>query len=211
MLNWGNGTPALDPPPGGNELSNVASGIACANGKVYVSWKARNLISLYDAQSGALLDSWPVSAPERLCVTPDGGALVISEGKVLKVIKEKFTPYYTNPDKDGRPPVAYRIKISPLVSDHLSSPRALTLATDGTLFVANAGVMQAISVFDKEDGKYLRTIGKEGGRPRVGKYDANGVLEPGGIAIDKHGNLWVAETLDSPKRHSVWNATPARW
>ncbi len=31
------------------------------------------------------------------------------------------------------------------------------------------------------------------------------MLEPGGIAVDGAGKLWVAETLDSPKRISVWD------
>ncbi|MEW6756180.1 MAG: hypothetical protein AB1505_35185, partial [Candidatus Latescibacterota bacterium] len=75
----------------------------------------------------------------------------------------------------------------------------------GRLFVANCGRRQDVSVF-AADGRLVRTIGAPGGRPRVGRYRQDGMLEPGGIALDARGRLWVSETLDAPKRHSVWNA-----
>ena len=55
-------------------------------------------------------------------------------------------------------------------------------------------------------GQYLRSIGMAGGRPAKGRYNPNGMLEPGGIALDKNGHLWVAERLDCPKRISEWDA-----
>src|SRR5262249_56680720 len=79
----------------------------------------------------------------------------------------------------------------------------------GTVYVANRGNLQNVSVFSAE-GKYLRSIGKEGGRPRVGLFDKDGLLEPGGIAVDQAGQLWVAETLNYPKRLSVWEAKSGR-
>jgi hypothetical protein len=36
------------------------------------------------------------------------------------------------------------------------------------------------------------------------------MLSPGGIALDKQGRLWVAETLDGPKRISVWDAATGK-
>jgi hypothetical protein len=39
----------------------------------------------------------------------------------------------------------------------------------------------------------------------LGKWNKEGMLEAGGIAIDALGRLWVAETRDGPRRHSVWN------
>ena len=82
----------------------------------------------------------------------------------------------------------------------------MSLAADaaGIIYVANAGALQNVSVFDAT-GHYLRAIGKTGGRPRVGNYDSAGMLEPGGMAVDREGKLWVAESLDSPKRISVWD------
>jgi hypothetical protein len=182
-LNWGNNNPALAPPAGGDEKTNVANGVAYANGKVYAAWTARNLIGVYDAKSGDLLESWPVPAPGRMVVRPDGAVLAISDGKVARVTKAGAVPFIT---------------------DHVDMPTGLALAADGTLYVANGGAAQQVTVFDAA-GKYAKSLGKAGGRPRVGRYDPSGILEPGGIALDAKGRLWVAETLDAPKRHSVWD------
>jgi len=183
LLNWGNGKPVLDPPPGGDEKNDVATGVACGRGKVYVSWTARNLIGIYDAISGNLVASWAAPAPERLAVRADGTVLAISAGQVVLVTAANATP---------------------LITTHLDTPRGIAIDAAGVIYVANAGALQNISVFSSA-GAYLRSMGKTGGRPRVGRYKANGILEPGGIALDGQGNLWVAETLDSPKRHSVWH------
>jgi hypothetical protein len=182
-LNWGNGNPALQPPPEGDPLTNNASGVAYAKGKVYVAYASRDLIAVYDALSGALLESWNVRAPHRLTVRPDGSLAVISDGRVLAATKEGATPF---------------------IATGLDQPVAITSAADGALYVANRGALQNIAVFDGT-GKYLRSIGKAGGRARIGRYEKDGLLEPGGITLDKAGNLWAAETLDAPKRHSVWD------
>jgi hypothetical protein len=189
-LNWGNGKPALAPPPGvaADANTNVATAVACGGGKVYVSWTKRGAVGVYDAASGDLKDTWPVPAPGRLAVLADGALAVISQGEVRIV-------------RDG--------KAAPLIAEHLDKPRGLAVAADGTIYVANAGKLQNVSVF-AADSKYVRSIGKAGGRPRVGRYEAGGILEPGGVALDKDGKLWVAETLDGPKRHSVWDAATGK-
>ena len=47
----------------------------------------------------------------------------------------------------------------------------------GEVYVANCGDLQNISVFNTH-GKYLRSIGRKGGRPRVGLYRNDGILDP---------------------------------
>jgi len=183
LLNWGNGKQVLDHPAGGDEKTNVATGVAYRDGKLYVSWGARDLIAVYDAKSGDLLQSRHAPSPGKLAVRADGAIYYISDTEVHLLRGEQN---------------------SVLRSEHFDHPRGITVAPDGTWFVANAGKLQNVSVFDK-DGGYLRSIGMAGGRPRIGRYDPNGILEPGGIAVDKLGRLWVSETLDSPKRHSVWD------
>jgi hypothetical protein len=182
-ISWGNGRLFLDAPEGGDEKTNIATAVAFAGAQVYASWTERGLIGVYDAQTGNLKESWAVPSPHRLAARADGTVFVISEGKLLAV-------------KQG--------KAEGLVSDHLDCPTGVCLDAQGQIYVANAGKLQNVSVFSS-DGKFLRSIGKEGGRPRVGNYDKTGTLEPGGITVDKNGRLWVAERLDSPKRHSVWD------
>lgn len=182
-LNWGNGKPFLAPPPGGDEKSNVATAVACRDGNTYVSWTARDLVGLYNDR-GNLTGTCQLPEPRQLVATSGGTFSVISKGTVVYVGAGKPMTIASGP--------------------HLDAPSDLAIDNDGMLYVANRGKLQNISVFDAQ-GKFLKSIGKEGGRPRVGRYDPSGILEPGGIALDKNGNLWVAETLDGPKRHSVWD------
>ncbi len=188
LLNWGNGKPVLDPPAGGDEKSNVAGGVAYRDGKVYVSWTARDLIAVYDVKSGDLLQTRHAPSPARLAVRADGGIYYISDTEVHLLLG----------DND-----------SVLKSPHFDHPRGIAVTPDDTWLVANAGALQNVSVFAK-DGTYVRSIGTLGGRPRVGRYDPDGMLEPGGIAVDKLNRLWVSETLDGPKRHSVWDINDGR-
>lgn len=204
-LNWGNGKPFLAPPPGGDAKSNVATAAAYVPAMLYVSWTARDLVGVYDAHmvgsypnlDGNLLSTIPVSKPLRLAAHPDG--LVVIEGAQLLTGRD-----------DSRPIIGMGVRLVATkgkglaITDHIDMPAGVAADADGTIYVANRGKLQNISVFSR-DGKFLKSIGKEGGRPRVGRYDPNGILEPGGIALDKNGNLWVAETLDGPKRHSVWD------
>ena len=191
-LNFGRGTPKAEVPAGGDADSNTVTGLACGKkGELYVSYEKRNMVAMYDSQQGTIAVTREVPAPGRLAVLPNGALLVISQpgrlgGKIVKV-------------PDGKP----------FIADHLDSPVSVALAAPGgadagRIYVANRGKLQNVSVFGA-DGKYLSSIGKEGGRPSRGLYDKKGMLEPGGIAVDKLGKLWVAETLDSPKRISVWD------
>lgn len=181
-LNWGNGKPALEPPPGSNACT--ATGVAYADGAVYVAWGARNAVGIYDAGSGKLKKTVAVSAPRRLAAM--AGRIAVISGSRVEVVDTG------------------RKAQSMVIDQHLDAPVGIACDTNGNVYVANAGRLQNVSVFDK-DGKYLRSIGKEGGRPVRGLFDRNGMYEPGGIALDKQGRLWVAETTDGPKRHSVWD------
>lgn len=197
-LNWGNGKLSLDPPAGGTDADNIATGIAYGQGRVYVSWTKRNAIGVYDAKSGDLKETWEVTAPGRLAARPAGGVVVISEGKVRAIGPQGSSVV-----------IADHLDLEPNVAqfDHgvLQVPNGIAVGPDGTIYVANSGRLQCVTVFDA-NGKYRRTVGRKGGRPARGRYDRNGIYQPGGIALDKNGRLWVAERTDFPKRISVWDA-----
>jgi hypothetical protein len=187
-LNFGNGKLNADLPAGGDAKTNLVSGLAYTDGTLYVALEKRNLIALVDAEQGTVKSSWEIPEPRRLAMRPDGSLAVISKGQVLAV-------------EHGMD--------RPLLIDHLDEPTGIAVDALGMIYLANGGKLQNVSVFDSE-GKYLRSIGKDGGRPRVGLFDPNGMLEPGGIAVDQKGQLWVAETLNYPKRLSVWEAKSGR-
>ncbi len=178
-----NGKDNIAAPAGGDEKTNGVTGLACDGKELFVSYQVRNLIARFNPKDGALLGTWNVPTPERLAVLADGRLAVISAGKALLL-------------KDG--------KVDVTIGETLDDPQSVAVF-DGQLFVANRGALMNVSVFDL-GGKYLRSIGKLGGRPAIGRYDTQGIYMPGGITIDKTGQLWVAETTDSPKRFSVWNA-----
>jgi hypothetical protein len=186
-------------PPGGDEKSNAVTGLACDGKELFASYKARNLIARFNPKDGALLGTMDVPAPERLAALTDGGLAVISGGKVVRCQFGSSTAI----DSNRKQPAAAGYSV--LIGDHLDDPQSIAVAADGTIYVANCGKLQNVSVF-APDAKYLRSIGKEGGRPAKGKYDALGIYMPGGITVDKTGQLWVMETTDAPKRISVWDA-----
>lgn len=186
-LNFGSGNPIAEIPSGGDGESNVVTGLAYHDGRLYVAYGQRNLIGVNDADRGTLLETWKVQQPGRMAVAADGSLLVLSEGKVVQVRSEYG-----------------KGKTKKKIANHLDQPSGIAVGPGGTIYVANRGRLQNISVF-APDGTYRRSIGKVGGRPRVGRYEPDGILEPGGITVDQEGRLWVAETLDSPKRHSVWD------
>jgi hypothetical protein len=181
-LNFGNGKINADLPAGGDAKSNTVSGLAYADGMLYVALEQRNLIALLDAEQGTVKSVWTVPRPRRLAVRTDGSVAVVSNGKVLTI-------------KNGT--------VSEFLADHLDEPCGTAVDRAGRIYVANRGMLQNVSVFTA-DGTYLQSIGKSGGRPRVGSFDKTGILEPGGITVDQAGQLWVAETLNYPKRLSVW-------
>ncbi len=178
-----NGIASFVAPVGGTDDENQVSGLAYGNGRLYISYQLRNLIAVYDTKNGKLLSTWDVPTPGRLAVRPDGSVAAVSVNQVFAVVDGKATAW---------------------LKSHLDKPQGIAVGTDGKVYVANQGKLQNVSVFASE-GKYLRSIGREGGRPAMGKYDSSGIYMPGGIDLDKDGFLWVAETTDFPKRISVWN------
>ncbi len=191
-----NGVASFPPPPGGTDDDNRVTGLAWHDGILYVSYHDRNLIARFSTVDGELKEILEVPKPERLAVTPDGDLLVVSEGKVVSCPLS-----VVGGDADNNKQITdYRS----LITEYLDDPQGIAVGSDGKIYVANRGNLQNVTVFDA-DGTYLHDIGKVGGRPAVGVYERQGMLAAGGIAMDEKNRLWVAETLDGPKRISVWD------
>jgi len=199
-MNFGNGRSEVIKPK--EAEGHDVSGLACDGANtLYVAYGASGLIGVYDTESGDLKKTlkvkgnawylaWDAKGKRLLAVVNQGGKI--------------YTPGYAGQWIDGGTWEVVDVTAGKTLSKtNLDRATGIAVDKDGNIYVANCGKLQNVSVFDAK-GKYLRSIGKEGGRPARGKYDRNGMYMPGGIAISADGNLWVAETTDSPKRHSVW-------
>jgi sugar lactone lactonase YvrE len=174
-------------------------GMAWQNGKLYVAKTADNEIAVYDAKKGTLTGKLSIPAPSAVTAAGPGLLLVVSEGRLKRVAVADGT-------------------MVEFAKEHLDAPQDIAVGADGAVYVSNAGALHNVSLFDK-DGKFLKSIGKAGGRAmtgavqtegnvslaRAGKWDGEAMLSPRGLAVDSKGRLWVMEHDFSPKRVSVWD------
>mgnify|MGYP001619255113 CR=1 FL=1 len=190
-----------------NAVSNSTScsGLAWQDGKLYVADDVGNVVVVYDARQGKIVQRFEVQVPRSLSSFAKD-LLAVSGGKVVQIR-----------GLDTKP------QVLPFIQDHLDNPQDVAVGPDGAVYVSNEGKLHNVSVFDK-DGKYVKSIGKAGGRAmtgpvqpvgnvspaRAGKWDGDTLLNPRGLAVDAHGRLWVMEHDFSPKRVSVWNPATDR-
>jgi hypothetical protein len=93
--------------------------------------------------------------------------------------------------------------VKPFISEGLKQPYGMALDA-GILWVSVGGKQMQVLGYDAQ-GKLVKSIGKKGGRPLMGKFDPDGILNPCGISVDTKGQLWVTEHDSTPKRISLWN------
>jgi len=91
------------------------------------------------------------------------------------------------------------------VLEGLDGVGGVTADEDGRLYVSVRGKVQQVLIFTAE-GKQVGAIGRPGGRPVIGPWVQDGVLNPAGLVVDKEGKLWVAEANNTPCRFSLWQA-----
>jgi hypothetical protein len=139
-----------------------------------------SVVRFYDKQSAAVLDEKPLPRPGCLAYDSQGRLYAWSSGTVVR-LDATWTVH---------------------VQD--APPWASGMAFDATgrLFVADRGTHQ-VRVYDAI-GAYVRSIGRPGGRPARGSWQADGMLNPAAVAVDADGRVWVAEESSTPKRVSVW-------
>ncbi|MEI6786935.1 MAG: FlgD immunoglobulin-like domain containing protein [bacterium] len=113
---------------------------------------------------------------------------------------------------------------TPLVTDGLEAPYAITSDAQGRLFVSDRGgqgewdspygllhssglrispkASMQVKIFDSQ-GRRLATIGRKGGQ-QPGVINPLDLYLPGGLATDARGRLWLSEETGT-KRISVWD------
>jgi hypothetical protein len=165
-----------------------ALGLAAAGGRLYISLNYENKLLAVDPASGHPTgDDVHVDNPVGLTALDNHTLLAVSGTQVVRV--------------DTRSKA-----VTPLITSGLVAPDSIPTDKAGSIYVSDWATSFQVKVFSPA-GKFLRAIGKEGGRPWVGKWDPNGMLVPRGVAVTDAGKLWVAEDDGSPKRISVWNAS----
>ncbi|MDR1144810.1 MAG: hypothetical protein LBK71_01570 [Verrucomicrobiales bacterium] len=168
-------------------------GMTALNGKLYVSLMYEHKVAEYNAADGQPTGrEFSVASPAGLCVLNDR-TLLVANAYNLRVDKIDTV-------SGG---------VTPFIREQLAAPVGVTTDQQGNVYVSDWADSFQVKQFDK-NGKLVKAIGKAGGRPWVGKWDADGMLLPRGIAVTDAGKLWVAEDDMTPKRVSVWDTVSGK-
>ena len=187
---------------GPQELGLNLLDIAVDGDILYASLYYENKIVAVNWKTGQKVREFPVPKPVGLAASYFGKLYAVS-GKTI---------VHLDP-KSG--------EVKPVITEGLSSPwgiavesqridldprpgRAEEYMLTESIYVADCGTAMLVKVFER-GGRLLRTIGRPGGRPWVGRYDPLGMLMPSGIHVDRQGRVWVMEFDSTPKRISVWS------
>lgn len=165
-------------------------GLALAGGKLYASLYYQNQVVVADPGEGKTIGTIALDHPTGLAGGPRGQLYAISGKQVAELV-------------DGK---SWR----PVATQDLSAPVGLACGPNGDVYVSDWADQMCVKVFTTA-GKFVRAIGKVGGRPLVGAYDPNGMFLPWGIAVDSQNRLWVAEYDNTPRRISVWDASTGQF
>ncbi len=170
---------------------DLSQGLAARAGKIYLSYAKNNAVLVLDAKTGKLEKTLTVENPDAMYAASDKLLYVVSAGKSVLAV---------NPDNGDA---------KPLITG-LSSATGIAIDKEGTIYVATREPDNQVKAFGA-DGKSISSIGKQGGRPILGKWMPNGMAFARGIAVDGQGQVWVAEADRSPKRISLWDAKSGKF
>ena len=166
--------------------------MAASPERLFCALNLENKIVAFDKKTFQIAATYAVPRPAGLAYDANRESLyAVSGDRVVRI----------EPSRGGR--------VSPVVAGGLDAPCGLALDAAGNLYVGTGGRQMQVRVFSP-DGKLLRAIGKEGGRPAVGTFDPGGMFRPAGLCVDTRGQLWVTESDTSPERVSLWEAATGR-
>ena len=161
-----------------------ADKIAAIGDKLYVTFTTAGKIAVLDGKTGKLEKTIDFNAPDVI--------VAFSDTK-LYVLSNKYSVMLINPVTNG----------ITTVIDKLNNATAMTVAKDGTIYVGTGEPDNIVNVYT--DGKLVKSIGRLGGRPLIGKWSADGMRFINSVVIAGDGKLWVAEKDDNPKRIVAWD------
>jgi hypothetical protein len=144
-----------------------------------------DLVAVLDAENGKVLKTIPVPAPSGIVAVSDSLLYVLSGTDSVTAVDLATGA------------------VKPVLTG-LTDARCLAVDAGGRIYVGEGEPSVQVKVF-MPNGKPGLTIGRQGGRPRLGPWVKEGMVDIHGLAVDPTGNLWVAESTFFPKRFSVWN------
>jgi len=161
------------------------SAIALGRGELAVCLSKENQIKILDANTGQTKKTIDIVEPRSVVIDADNSLIVLSKIDIMRVSKDN--------------------RLTPFCSESFPDGYSLAIDAGRNVYLSVRGREQNVKVFSP-GGKFLREIGKRGGRPSAGPFDENAMLNPAQIAVDRQGRLWVTEETQNPKRTSVWTA-----
>jgi hypothetical protein len=125
-------------------------GLTVNAGRLYAPVVTDNKLFVVDAESGKILHAVDVPSPRGVAAA-NGTIYMLSGTRLLKL------------DSDGK-------TTGTIIDAGLDDPAGLAIDHKGNLLIADRGVSQQVKVFSP-DGKLLRAIGEQGGRPASGRFN----------------------------------------
>ena len=172
------------------ECRDRLDGLDAKGGKVYLSYAKVNTVMVVDGKTGKLLKTVEVPEPRDLCAVSDNLVYVVSAHKEVRALDPTTG--------QSRTFVA------------LNQVHGVTADKEGKVYVSVREPDQQVKVFTP-DGKDAGTIGRKGGRAKIGPWTPDGMLEASELCVDAKGRLWVMESDSAPKRVSVWETKDGKF
>lgn len=159
-----------------------AFGISADKENIYVTLYNENRISIIDIKTGKEIKSIEgISKPIGIDIDEES-IYVVSEDKIIRIDKQDNS-------------------IRKDIIKNLDNPYGISLDEEGNIYITQRGKAQNIKVFTK-NGKFLREIGKKGGRPIEGKHIKEDLRYPNGLAVG-FGKIYVGESWP-PRRVAIF-------
>jgi hypothetical protein len=161
----------------------IVTSLAVHEGKLYFTSPPLHRVFVADAQTGKELQTWEIPDVSGIAIDAKRQIVVGSGNKLLKL------------DENG--------KVLEELADLGGEIWDVKPTPEGNVLVS-VGEPRHQVVLLSASGKELRTLGKKGGRPLVGKMQPDSLLRPSGVAAMPSGRIFVAEN-STPRRFTRWS------
>ena len=159
--------------------------ISWRDGRLAVLLGSQRKLVILDGKTGDLLQEIG-NLPEGIaggCWSPDGTFVIAAGGRLFRWDTAKSA--------------------GTEIASGLNGAYGVACDSEGFIYVSVREPDHQVKVFDPS-GKPASEIGRKGGRPNHGRFDDLAMRNPGRIAVDSNGRIWVPEENNNPKRTSVW-------